>query len=215
MYLPYIEWRTLYFSPTVQTFWYCLLTVNIWRTVLPQKSENVWFHCSNSTENATPLWSIHCEKVTPSSSTSPLASYKEVHLPPVLSLALNFTFICFFMMIRLKQKELKCTPRIKLNHNIKMSTIFSLYFTLVLWYINGCRVNGSVNSKPAHLYPPPPPQAFVTHLSFYIYSYLEKGWRKKCTWQSRKALWMVFSSLCFKEMWKNWHERPWKCVCKC
>ena len=21
MYLPYIEWRTLYFSPTVQTFW--------------------------------------------------------------------------------------------------------------------------------------------------------------------------------------------------
>ena len=22
MYLPYIEWRTLYFSPTVQTFWY-------------------------------------------------------------------------------------------------------------------------------------------------------------------------------------------------
>ena len=47
------------------------------------------------------------------------------------------------------------------------------------------------------------------------YSYFEKGCRKKCTRQSRKALWVVLSSLFFKEIWKNWHERPWKCVCEC
>ena len=33
-----------------------------------------------------------------------------------------------------------------------------------------------------------------------IYSYFEKGCRKKCTRQSRKVLWMVFSSLFFKEI---------------
>ena len=47
-----------------------LLTVT-WRTVLLEKSENVGPHSSNSIENA-----------TPSSGTSPLASYKEVHPRP-------------------------------------------------------------------------------------------------------------------------------------
>ena len=46
-------------------------------------------------------------------------------------------------------------------------------------------------------------------------SYFEKGCRKKCTRQPRKALWVVLSSLFFKEIWKNWHERPWKCVFEC
>ena len=32
-----------------------------------------------------------------------------------------------------------------------------------------------------------------------IYSYLEKGCRRKCTRQSRKVLWVVLSSLFFKE----------------
>ena len=35
------------------------------------------------------------------------------------------------------------------------------------------------------------------------YSYFEKGCRKKCTQQSRKVLWVVLSSLLFKEVWKN------------
>ena len=35
------------------------------------------------------------------------------------------------------------------------------------------------------------------------YSYFEKGRRKKCTRQSRIVLWVVFSSLFFKEIWKN------------
>ena len=48
-----------------------------------------------------------------------------------------------------------------------------------------------------------------------VYSYFEKGCRKKCTRQSRKALWVVLSSLFFKEIWKNWHERPWKSVFEC
>ena len=33
-----------------------------------------------------------------------------------------------------------------------------------------------------------------------VYSYFEKGCRKKCTRQSRKALWVVLSSLFFKEI---------------
>ena len=41
----------------------------------PEKSENVRPHSSNSIENATPF-------ATPSSGTSPLASYKEVLPPP-------------------------------------------------------------------------------------------------------------------------------------
>ena len=35
------------------------------------------------------------------------------------------------------------------------------------------------------------------------YSCFEKGRRKKCTLQSRKVLWVVFSSLFFKEISKN------------
>ena len=35
-----------------------------------------------------------------------------------------------------------------------------------------------------------------------LYSHCEKG-RKKCTRQFRKLLWMILSSLFFKEIWKN------------
>ena len=51
---------------------------------LPQKSENVRPHSSNSTENATPFSQSSRENATPSSSTSPLASYKGVPPPPGL-----------------------------------------------------------------------------------------------------------------------------------
>ena len=36
-----------------------------------------------------------------------------------------------------------------------------------------------------------------------VYSYFENGCRKKCTLQSRKALWVVLRALFFKEIWKN------------
>ena len=36
-----------------------------------------------------------------------------------------------------------------------------------------------------------------------VYSYFEKGCRKKCTRQSQKVLWVVLSSLFFTEIWKN------------
>ena len=36
-----------------------------------------------------------------------------------------------------------------------------------------------------------------------IYSYFEKGCRKKCTRQPRKVLWVVLSSLFFKEISKG------------
>ena len=58
----------------------------------PQKTENVRPHSSNSVENETPLlaceqallfWRVSSrENATPSSGTSPLASYKEVPPPP-------------------------------------------------------------------------------------------------------------------------------------
>ena len=61
----------------------------------PKKTENVRPHSSNSVENETPLlaceqallfWRVSSrENATPSSGTSPLASYKEVpppHPPP-------------------------------------------------------------------------------------------------------------------------------------
>ena len=37
----------------------------------------------------------------------------------------------------------------------------------------------------------------------FIYTYFEKGCRKKSTRQSRKVLWVVLSSPFFKEIWKN------------
>ena len=36
-----------------------------------------------------------------------------------------------------------------------------------------------------------------------VHTYFEKGCQEKCTWQSRKVLWVVLSSLFFKEIWKN------------
>ena len=80
--------------------------------------------------------------------------------------------------------------------------------------------------------PPPPPCTFLLCVTLNtcleslkwdsratscktIYSYFEKGCREKCTRQSWKELWVVLSSLFFKEIWNNWHERPWKCVCEC
>ena len=36
-----------------------------------------------------------------------------------------------------------------------------------------------------------------------VYSYFEKGCRKKCTRQSRRALWMVLSALFFKQSGKK------------
>ena len=43
----------------------------------------------------------------------------------------------------------------------------------------------------------------VFKITLQIYSYFEKGCRKKCTRQSQKGLWVVLSSLFFKEIWKN------------
>ena len=56
---------------------------------------------------------------------------------------------------------------------------------------------------------PPPPhpglQRWILewHLCNQVYSYFEKGCQKKCMWQSQKVLWVVLSSLLFKEIWKN------------
>ena len=38
---------------------------------------------------------------------------------------------------------------------------------------------------------------------YHLYRYFEKDCRKKCTRQSRKVLWVVLSSVFFKEIWNN------------
>ena len=43
----------------------------------------------------------------------------------------------------------------------------------------------------------------VSLSSTQVYSYFEKGCRKKCTRQSQKVLWVVLSSMLFKEARKN------------
>ena len=43
----------------------------------------------------------------------------------------------------------------------------------------------------------------LTDKLYSVYSYFEKGCRKKCTRQSRKVLGVVLSSLFFKEIWRN------------
>ena len=49
-----------------------------------------------------------------------------------------------------------------------------------------------------------------------VYSYFERGCRKTWTPQSRRVMWVVFSSLFLKEIWKNGTiEKPWKYVCEC
>ena len=55
----------------------------------------------------------------------------------------------------------------------------------------------------------------VLSLKFFLYSYFEKGCRKKCMWQSRKVLWVVLSLLFFNEISKNGtrgHERMFACA---
>ena len=51
-------------------------------------------------------------------------------------------------------------------------------------------------------------QAKQVNKAQYIYSYFKKGCRKKCTPQTRKVLWVVLSSLFFKEIWKNGRRGP-------
>ena len=65
-----------------------LLTVT-WRTFLPQKSESVRTHSSNSIEMQPHYSQPSRENATPSSSTTPLASYKEV-APPAGSASLRY-----------------------------------------------------------------------------------------------------------------------------
>ena len=43
----------------------------------------------------------------------------------------------------------------------------------------------------------------MVKLRSFVYSYFEKGCRKKSTWQSRKVFWVVLGSLFFAEIWNN------------
>ena len=56
---------------------------------------------------------------------------------------------------------------------------------------------------------------YVYDLIYTIYSFFEKKVVGKSASDNPERHWVVLSSLFFREIWKNWHERPWKCVCKC
>ena len=47
-----------------------------------------------------------------------------------------------------------------------------------------------------------------------VYSYFEKGCRKKCTRQSQKVLWVVEFTFLHRNL-KEWHLRPWTYVREC
>ena len=49
----------------------------------------------------------------------------------------------------------------------------------------------------------PQTQMIELHVHDCTYSYFKKGCRKKCTQQSRKVLWVILSSLFFKEICEN------------
>ena len=49
--------------------------------------------------------------------------------------------------------------------------------------------------------------------NYIVYTAISRNLSEKVHATIPKALWVVLSSLFLKEIWKNWHERPWKCVC--
>ena len=74
----WIEWRTLYFSSAAQTFWY----VNMKNSLTP-KSQKMFDSILVTLLKTRPHYSqSSLENATPSSGTSPLASYKAVPQPP-------------------------------------------------------------------------------------------------------------------------------------
>ena len=48
-----------------------------------------------------------------------------------------------------------------------------------------------------------------------IYSYFEKGCRKKCTRQSREGIVGGFEFTVLQRNLNEWHERSWTYVCEC
>ena len=78
-------------------------------------------------------------------------------------------------------------------------------------FLQSSETNIAMNSRAVVIFHCIPRQKRITattHLPWcsrkrFVYSYFEKGWPIKCTRQPRKVLWVVLSSLFFKEIWKN------------
>ena len=70
---------------------------------------------------------------------------------------------------------------------------------------NGKTIFSSIGGTPISMIQPFAKilETFISFPPSGIYSYFEKGCRKTCTRQTRKVLWVVLSSLLFKEIWKN------------
>ena len=85
---------------------------------------------------------------------------------------------------------------LKLNKNVCAKTRASQAWISLksLWQFD--------NRPPSIVYRPESIVWVLAHFE-YVYSYFEKGCRKKCTRQPRKVLWVVLSSMFFKEMWRN------------
>ena len=83
MYLPFIEWRTLYFSPTVQAYSANTFANRKYEELSYYKTQKMCDPILVNLLKMRPHYSQYRrENAIPSSSTSPLASYKEVLPPP-------------------------------------------------------------------------------------------------------------------------------------
>ena len=86
------------------------------------------------------------------------------------------------------------------------NTVCSIHSTLVCFfviYIFFLKQRTFFSSPPKFRFPE---KRRVDRIFNNIYSYFEKGCRIKCTRQPRKVLWVVLSSLFFKEIWKRIHR---------
>ena len=87
----------------------------------------------------------------------------------------------------------KNPQKIPKNCDVFLETSFTISFFFLFSYLGN---NRDLYQLPLDVFDGVP----LSYLWVLAYSYFEKGCRKKCTRQYRKVLWVVLSSLFFKEI---------------
>ena len=99
MYLPFIEWRTLYFSPTVQAYSANTFANRKYEELSYYKTQKMCDPILVNLLKMRPFYSQYRrENAIPSSSKSPLASYKEVLPPGSLKIIIGDPRRCIHIM---------------------------------------------------------------------------------------------------------------------
>ena len=132
MYLPYIEWRTLSFSPTDKHSG--KFALRKYEEPSYPKNQKMCDPILVTVLKMRPHYSqSSCENATPSSGTFPLASYKEVPLPPALRCHCNAhcspspsNSDC----LGLKSFRIICIAVLKLTINVRVSAAVRMAVSL-------------------------------------------------------------------------------------